>query len=200
MSKLRLFVLIVIFISCSYENDPTPLKINRAKSSPDPVPVATCPLPTAEPSPDNSPTPYPTIVVSPTPLTCPCFLKFNHNGPFNVIPGPEPTVGGRVVWDSTPRFAMYQGDVKGQPCDAYKDNCNGRECSDPRGPEWSVEGPEPLDWNVNTNPYQIKIRKLVPGVYKVTSKARGDLKDDEGYPVLVCPWVDGTWTSEMVVE
>lgn len=129
MKLKRLIVLTVLSLSCGGADSVTIL----------PIPS---PTPTVEPSP---PTPSP----SPSPVVlevCPPLVKWGAKV-FNIMDGGfNPTneirAGGRLVIDSTPKFAL--GGPNGQPCNA--EHPCGRECEDPRGGVWTkLAGDSPYE-------------------------------------------------------
>lgn len=148
-----------------------------------------------QPPPLPSPTPNPTVIpsASSTPeVKCPCLVRWGIGkdphvlldaaGHLSQLPA---QVGGQALYDTTARFEQYPGDKNGKPCDIESDNCGGRKCSDPRGPDFAVTGPGP--WHVNSNPFQVKLTTLSPGRYTIRATPRADMKDELGVKVLVCP-------------
>jgi len=122
----RLALLILLSLSCGGETVTEP-----------PVPS---PTPTVEPSPAPIPS------ASPVMTSCPPLVKWGAKV-FNVMdgefdPASEIRAGGRLVMDSTPRFAL--GGPNGQPCNA--EHPCGRACEDPRGGVWTkLAGDSPYE-------------------------------------------------------
>lgn len=155
--------------------------------------------------PKASPTPQASASATQTPSqgpgACPCMARWGiGKDPHNIMdanhqPIDHPVVGGFLVYDTTERFQLPGGGDG--PCDAEKDNCNGVQCSDPRGPNFVVSSP--ADWHVNTNPYQIKVGPLVKGHYTFKSVPRVDLQDAYGRKVNVCSG-DGSDSTTLDVK
>lgn len=103
-----------------------------------------------------------------------------------------------LVIDSTPRFGE---DGRGFPCNEEKgfDACGGRNCEDPRGPEWAlVEAPGGVSHRVGGNPFQYQVGPLAPGPYRLRVCPRPDVRDALGKPVTPsdAPCTETTWTVQ----
>jgi hypothetical protein len=174
---------------CSACDPPIVTEIIRPCPSPTPSP-----FPTPTPGPSPSPTPGPGCQI---PSSCPALTRWG------VSPNPHiqdqhantvsaPVVGGTVHWDSTPRFGG--GSNGGQPCnDEHHVPCTStvpgcghvwRQCEDPRGPNWSVDGPATIK---HTDGFGIQVR--VTGTGKITVQAcpKPDAHDHYGVPLSTGP-------------
>ncbi|MCC6278480.1 MAG: hypothetical protein IT289_11255 [Oligoflexia bacterium] len=190
--------LVAIVVSSGCAQDSTfklPAEIKNQSNgtqqiSPSPQPTLT-PLPSPTVSASATPTP------SSTPIACPCLIKWGvSQGFLNVMDGnnqpvEKPVVGGYVVIDTTPRFQRFDGDTRGGPCNAEHDSCGGRHCEDPRGPSIAYSGTSQA-WNMNRNPFLIKVGPLTGGTHRVTAKPHSDLRDEHGFRVYTCEGTDAS--------
>lgn len=121
---------------------------------------------------------------APTPAKCPCLNKWGIN-PHIIMDSSyqmvdKPVQGGFVVFDTTPRF----GEGHGGPCNTEHDNCSGRHCEDPRGPDFKVDSPS--KYKIEDNVYQLKLGPLDKGSHTITACPKGDVQDETGAKVNVC--------------
>ena len=135
----------------------------------------------------------------PTPAKCPCLRRWGIK-PHIYMTGnsqmtDRPVRGGYIVFDTTPRF----GSGNGTPCNSEKDGCNGRKCEDPRGPDFSVDGPS--EWKPLSNQtYQVKVGPLKQGRHAVTARPRAGLHDEMDQPVNICEDSANGGASTSIVE
>jgi hypothetical protein len=119
---------------------------------------------------------------------------------------PNGVPGGWGFAFSTQHFTR-----NGVACDDGHPNCGGRECNDPRGPLYKIEGPPGFNCDdkggkhcPRSDPWTLKIgsnkQPLVAGTYIGTASLRNHLIDGEGEPVEICADAPMSTTRTWVVQ
>ena len=119
---------------------------------------------------------------------------------------PNGVEGGWGFAGSTQHFTW-----KNLPCDAGHPNCGGRECNDPRGPLYSIQGPAGFSCDdgrgkpcPRSDPWTLKLgsktQRLVVGTYVGTARLRNYPIDDLGEPVEICGNAPRSTTRTWIVQ
>lgn len=159
------------------------------------------PIPT--PSPSATAAASPSATLAPEPKKCPCLVKWGvqaHNlqdAQGNLIHTGIPVLGGKALYDTTPRFARYDGDVRGGPAND-EHNEFGVPCEQPDGPDFIASGPS--ESRRGNNPFQYQFVRIQKGAHKLIVKPRANLQDGLGRPVEICKWAENGAASEITFE
>jgi hypothetical protein len=194
----RTLLLVALCAACARETPNTPNSPPITLATPDPALINPSPSPSG-PAPQA------------TPATCPCAWQFGLTPQPHWVDEfatrvPNGVAGGWGFADSTQHFTW-----KNLACDAGHPNCGGRECNDPRGPLFRIQGPAGFSCDdaggkpcPRSDPWTLKLgsktQPLVAGTYIGTASLRNHLFDDPGDPVEICPNAPRSTTRTWIVQ